>query len=217
MALDLVAGLVQALRSASLTFLEFQCRPAPGYRPARLHHFLAGVLEDFLTQIELGLSPRLTVLDEAAAETALKNALAMVADEETAAELQDFQSLFDKSLDWHFEGRRLIEAARANGIDADELRSSASRSIEALEQCLGAADADGAAIDRVLLEAIDGALAAIDLGLDETAGTAEYVKLLRESRQNLMTRWRTHYCRGTAVLHDCRQQQSANRIQPETH
>lgn len=61
MALELVADLAQALDSAALPFLEFQCRTAPGYRPARLHHFLAGVLEDFLTRIELNLSPRLLV------------------------------------------------------------------------------------------------------------------------------------------------------------
>ncbi len=132
---------------------------------------------------ELGLSPRLTVLDEAAAETALKHALAVVVDDDTAAELQDFQSLFDRSLDWHFEVRRLIEAARANGIDSVALRGSAVRSVQTLQECLGAADADGDAIDCALLAAIDGAVSAIDLVLDTTKGTAEYVAWLRECRQ----------------------------------
>ena len=134
---------------------------------------------------ELGLSPRLAVLDETAAETALKHALALVADDETAAELQDFRSLFDASLDWHFEVRRLIEAARANGIDAEGLRASSARSVATLEECLGPADADGAALDRALLAALDCALAAIDPARDVTKGTARYVQLLSNSRHSL--------------------------------
>jgi ATP-dependent exoDNAse (exonuclease V) beta subunit len=134
---------------------------------------------------ELGLSPRLAVLDEAAAEAALKHALAAVADDETAAELQDFRSLFDANLDWHFEVRRLIEAARANGIDSAELRASAERSVETLEGCLGPAGADGGAIDQALSAALAGALAAIDPSSDRTKGTAKYVALLDDCRQAL--------------------------------
>jgi ATP-dependent exoDNAse (exonuclease V) beta subunit len=131
---------------------------------------------------ELGLSPRLGVLDEAAAEVELKRALAAVVSDETAGVLQTFQGLFDKSLDWHYEVGRLIEAARANGITPEGLRACAERSSATLDECLGPIAADGETLDGALLSALEGALAAIDTSVDTTKGTGTYVDLLRECR-----------------------------------
>jgi ATP-dependent helicase/nuclease subunit A len=133
---------------------------------------------------ELGLSPRLGILDEAAAEIEQKHALAAVVSKAVADELQGFQRKFDSSLDWHFEVRRLVEAARANGLGAEALRVCADRSVATMDECLGPCAADGGAMDRALLSAIDAALGAIDTDLDVTIGTGEYVELLRVSRDN---------------------------------
>jgi ATP-dependent helicase/nuclease subunit A len=134
---------------------------------------------------ELGLSPRLRVLDEGAAEIEQKHALAAVVPPDLAGELYRFTWIFDQALDWHFEVRKLIEGARANGLGVAELRASADRSVETMSACLGPAAADGDAIDRALLAAIDTALASIDTAHDETKGTATYVDCLRKARRDL--------------------------------
>ncbi len=138
---------------------------------------------------ELGLSLRLRVLDEGAAEIEQKHALAAVVPPDRASELHRFSRLFDQALDWHHEVRKLIEAARANGLDEAELRACADRSVATMSACLGRVASDGDAIDRELLAAIDGALAGIDTAYDTTKGTADYVECLRQSRRNLERRW----------------------------
>jgi ATP-dependent exoDNAse (exonuclease V) beta subunit len=134
---------------------------------------------------ELGLSPRLSILDEDAAEIEQKHALAAVVSKAVADELQGFQQLFDSSFDWHFEVRRLVEAARANGLGAEALLVCAERSVATMDECLGPCAADGVAMDRALLSAIDLALGTIDTDLDATVGTSDYVEFLRTCRKNL--------------------------------
>ena len=134
---------------------------------------------------ELGLSPRLRVLDEGSAEIEQKRALAAVVAPELADELQGFRARFDQSLDWHHEVRRIIEAARANGLGAEALAGCAARSIDAMDDCLGAVEADGDAIDRDLVAAIDGARGAIDPATDTTKKTGTYLDLLRDARRHL--------------------------------
>ena len=51
--------------------------------------------------------------------------------------------------------------------------------------CLGPAAADEGSLDRALLAAIDGALAAIDTEFDDTGGTADYVELLTRCRRDV--------------------------------
>jgi ATP-dependent exoDNAse (exonuclease V) beta subunit len=134
---------------------------------------------------ELGLSPELRVLDEAGAELALKRSLATVVTDEVSDRLQAFKAKFDYSFDWHYEVRRLIEAARANGLDADRFAASAERSVASLDACLGPVLSVETDLDGDLRAAIDAALAAIRGGGDTTKGTQEYCSLLAETRDNL--------------------------------
>jgi ATP-dependent exoDNAse (exonuclease V) beta subunit len=135
---------------------------------------------------ELGLSPELRVLDEAGAELALKRALASVVTDEVSNELQAFRGKFDFSFDWHYEVRRLIEAARANGLDAEgSLAASADRSVASLDQCLGPVTGTAEALDAALRSEIDTALEIIQRSGDATKGTQSYCDFLAECRRNL--------------------------------
>jgi ATP-dependent exoDNAse (exonuclease V) beta subunit len=135
---------------------------------------------------ELGLSPSLRVLDEVAAGIELEHALARVVRPATADALQDFRQRFDPQLDWTLEVRRLIEAARANGLDAAALGRCAGHSVAALDACLGACEDAGEPIDRALLAAIDQALAAIDPVVDSKQNTSRYIGFLRRCRDQLI-------------------------------
>lgn len=68
---------------------------------------------------------------------------------------------------------------------ADELSLCAQRSSRALDDCLGPCEPDGAAIDGALKSAMDEALAAIDLDVDSTKGTRDYVRWLKQRRRAL--------------------------------
>jgi ATP-dependent exoDNAse (exonuclease V) beta subunit len=134
---------------------------------------------------ELGLSPELRVLDATGAELALRRALASIVTDDVSAELQDFRGKFDANFDWHYEVQRLIEAARANGIDAQQLGGSAERSIASLDACLGPVTGAAAILDGNLRLAIDRALAAIDPVIDTTKGTRDYCEGLTNARRDL--------------------------------
>jgi ATP-dependent exoDNAse (exonuclease V) beta subunit len=127
---------------------------------------------------ELGLSPELRILDETGADLALKRALASVVTDETSEKLQGFRYRFDASFDWHYEIQRLIEAARANGLNADQLMESSRRSVASLDACLGVTEETTASLDAGLRSAIESAVKAIDAGADATVGTQKYRDLL---------------------------------------
>ena len=134
---------------------------------------------------ELGLSPELRVLDEAGSELALKRSLASVVTDDISDRLQSFRGKFDFSFDWHYEVRRLIEAARANGLTQEQFADSADRSVASLDACLGLAVDEDEDLDGDLSAAIDGALAAIRAGEDSTRGTEKYSDFLRKCRAGL--------------------------------
>ena len=134
---------------------------------------------------ELGLSPELRVLDETGAGLALKRSLATVVTDEVSDRLQAFKGKFDANFDWHYEVRRLIEAARANGLDADRFAASAERSVASLDACLGRVVGIETDLDGDLRTAIDAALGAIRAGGDATKGTHDYCRLLVTARADL--------------------------------
>jgi len=135
---------------------------------------------------ELGLSPELRVLDEAGAKLALKRALASIVTDDISDRLQAFSGKFDRAFDWHFEVQRLIEAARANGLDAERMGTSADRSVASLEACLGPIAGTAAALDAELRSAIDRAHTAIVAGVDTTQGTKDYCDLLINCQRDLV-------------------------------
>ncbi len=126
---------------------------------------------------ELGLSPRMRVLDDAAAEIELRRALARVVSDQRAGELDKIGAQFENERDWRGEVREIVEAARANWITADQLLMCAQRSCADLERILGPATSDD--LDGQLTAVIGGSIATITTNGDETKGTARYVEMLR--------------------------------------
>jgi ATP-dependent helicase/nuclease subunit A len=142
-----------------------------------------GLVSDF--SFELGLSPRLRVLDEVTAELELKRALDSVVSSELNSELFSYRYRFDQDFDWQLEVRRLIEAARANGLASPaDFAESAERSVASLDECLGPVDA-ATDHDLVLQAAIDAALRQLPEGPEVTDVTARYRELLVKSGRAL--------------------------------
>jgi ATP-dependent helicase/nuclease subunit A len=132
---------------------------------------------------ELGLSPAMRVLDDAAAEVEVRRALARVVSDELAEELDELGAHFEIERDWRREVREIIEAARANGIAADRFAMCAERSCTDLDRSLGPTTADD--LDGLLTAVIADAIATITTNGDETKGTAVYIEKLRTCIRDL--------------------------------
>lgn len=133
---------------------------------------------------ELGMSPALRVLDEAAAELELRRALARVVSAELADELEAFKGKFDYQLDWRSEVQRIIEAARANEIAPERLVDCAERSIGELDRCLGPTTRTDD-LDALLARALVVASDAISACGDDTDGTTAYLAFLQDCGRDL--------------------------------
>lgn len=133
---------------------------------------------------ELGLSPELRVLDEATSELEFRRALARVVTSDLADELQALTSRFERDLDWRHEVRRIVEAARANGLPPEQLATCTENSIRDLDACMGAVHT-ATDLDAELSLVLRTTIAAIDGNGDETKGTAEYVELLQSCARDL--------------------------------
>lgn len=132
---------------------------------------------------ELGMSPRVRVLDETASDIELRRALARVVSEDRARELDRFRDRFERDRDWRIDVATIIDAARANGLGAQQLEASAERSCRDLDMSLGPATGDD--LDRLMEAAIGEALAGIVATDDATKGTAGYARMLRTAQRDL--------------------------------
>ena len=146
-------------------------------RIGTINSICGSLVTDFA--FELGLSPELRVLDEAAAELEFRRALARVVSPSTADALGTLQSRFDKDFDWRTAVRRIVEAARANGLDGAHLVACAARSNADLDACMGPVEIK-ADLDADLKVAIAEAIENIQGGDDTTKGTADYIAFLQE-------------------------------------
>ncbi|HEX3766271.1 MAG TPA: UvrD-helicase domain-containing protein [Kofleriaceae bacterium] len=135
---------------------------------------------------ELGISPQVRVLDDAASDLELRRALARVVSEGRATELDGFRDRFERARDWRIDVATIIDAARANDLGAETLAASAERSCRELDVCLDASTADD--LDRLMAAAISEALAGIAASDDATKGTAAYVQTLRTAQRDLASR-----------------------------
>jgi ATP-dependent helicase/nuclease subunit A len=173
-------------RARSELLRKGQARAAEALMTARMgtvNGVCGGIVSDFA--FELGLSPELRVLDEEASDLELVRALAAVVDSASSSELDQFKDKFDKDFDWHHEVKRIIETARANGIEAEELTACAQRSRETMDACLGPVGSTEGDLDDALLVAIETALAGIVGSVDDSIGTGKYVDLLQDCRRHL--------------------------------
>ncbi len=143
-----------------------------------------GLVTEFA--FELGISPQVHVLDEAASDLELRRALARVVSEDRADELDGFRDRFEHDRDWRIDVATIIDAARTNGLGAETLAACAERSCRELDACLDATTGDD--LDRLMDAAIGDALAGIAATDDATKGTAAYVQMLRAAQRDLASR-----------------------------
>ncbi len=143
------------------------------------------IVSDFA--LELGLSPELRVLDENDAAIALAHCLSI---QEHAAASRELDTLSrtllalkdDKSiLHWQNGVRQIVQLARLNGLDAQGIEDSRDRSLASLFALLGPAQANGAALDSSLHDALLAFDQAVDPAVHTLKKTADAMKLVREA------------------------------------
>jgi ATP-dependent exoDNAse (exonuclease V) beta subunit len=150
--------------------------------------------------LDLGRSPRADVIpDELAARR-----FAIAADAAIARHAPELNALADamgasepapartaRHSDWRITVRRLIEIARANGIDADGLAQSADRSVSTFLALLPASTASADDLDRALFDAVRAACAVAPAEPSATAspGLAALKAALRSHRDNRPLTW----------------------------
>lgn len=137
---------------------------------------------------ELGMSPRLRVIDEVAAELEFRRAVSRVVNNELADALEHYKWVFSSELDWRIEVRRVVEAARANNISAAGVAACATRSIAELDACLGPVTTED--LDAQFVAAMNLAIEQLVAAKDTRKNTADYVELLRDAvRRQKRLRW----------------------------
>jgi ATP-dependent exoDNAse (exonuclease V) beta subunit len=120
----------------------------------------------------LGLSPKLSVLDEVMAKKALSRARFGVIDEESDRDIGRLQTVF---YDWNVESliSRVVELARANGLGPAELAASRDRSLAELDALLDEPVEDAAELEESLHAALAAFLAHCGRGEDPTKKTQD--------------------------------------------
>ena len=131
--------------------------------------------------LELGLSPRLEVLDESAAESSLAASLSSVVTPEIHRELEGLRRRMG-SVEWIKEVKSIVQLARCNGVEPDALRSAAAKSTETFSPLLGDAVAKDEDLDGELLEALEEFIDEVEAGDDCTKKTAAVLATARACR-----------------------------------
>lgn len=134
--------------------------------------------------LDLGLAPDLEVLDERAASTELRRALATTVRLDEQEELAALRSRMTE-FDWPAAVESMIALARSNEIGAAALGMSARRSCEEMQALLGTAAAAAAPLDAALEAALDRFVHAIDARADKTKKTAEAIAQARRALATL--------------------------------
>ena len=136
---------------------------------------------------ELGVSPRVRVLDEAGARAALARSLS---DAMTADDAREIAELGSRLVE--FEGdnaleaiRRVVEFARTNGIVPELMSDCARRSAESFRDLLGPSRSSAKELDDALATSIDVFLAAVGENGDVTKDTQAAVKRAELARAQL--------------------------------
>jgi ATP-dependent helicase/nuclease subunit A len=130
--------------------------------------------------LELGLPPRLRVIEERLAAEQLSRAMAAAVSPEISQELTALTRRME-ALDWQSDVRRLIESCRSNDIALDSLDRCAERSTRAALGLFGAAEADGATLDAALVSGLERFLAGYEAGDDTTKRSAAAADVARSA------------------------------------
>lgn len=134
---------------------------------------------------ELGLSPDLGVLDEDAADRALRTVMssAMTMEEERLAGKLDYML---GEWDWQAAVRDVVSLARSNRIAPESLASCAQRSRDGWFELLDEPAEDAQTLDTTLLDVIEGFLREHSSTGDSTQKTSNALLVLRQA-QRLLT------------------------------
>lgn len=134
----------------------------------------------------LGISPELRVLDEEEADRALRRALFGVIDKETD---QTLARLTESFRDWNVEDliSRVVELARANGLDSAGLADSRDSSIAEMNTLLGPplCQKSAAKLEIDIETAVNSFLAHVALGEDHTDKTRKCADKVRQFQTTL--------------------------------
>ncbi len=122
---------------------------------------------------QLGLPVNLRILDENQAELVLKRTLSRVVTLEEAEELAELKSRW-RDLDWEADVGRIVDLARSNGIEADELKKCAAQSVKDYQDLLGGSPVDAGKLTSRVVKSIE-ALAAEADRLDKPPGVTKKV------------------------------------------
>ena len=116
---------------------------------------------------ELGLSPRVAVLEEGAADSEMEAAIGAVVGHEQQLDLQERCARFGgpEAVNWRGAVSRICKAARANGIDASALTAMGTRSAEGAVALF--APPDDSDLDGALAAALGDAVDELRAGMDE--------------------------------------------------
>lgn len=130
---------------------------------------------------EAGLSPQLRVLDENEAKRAFEVALADVLSARDVERLYRLAAAFGADGGaWRDDVRRIVQAARANGMSASDLSASGRRSVSTMLVLLPpAVPGDGSNLDRNLKKAIDQAVKDVAAADDGTGKTRKCIDALK--------------------------------------
>lgn len=166
------------------------------FRAARIGtvNAVAGMLvSDFA--FEAGISPELTVLDEARAQEAFRRSLGEVVTEDDLADIGRLASRFD-DFPWQEVVRQIADAARTNHIGMDALDSAQEVSIHGFFELLDSprpADEIDTRLDVALAGAIDSIRSLVENGADKTKRSAEtldaYQRALHRMRASHTLPW----------------------------
>lgn len=133
---------------------------------------------------ELGISPQVKVLDEELAARSLRRALSRVVGAEERRELAGLKHRMPE-FDWQYFVERIVEAARSNGMDGEQLLGSQARSIKTARELLGEPAANASELNEHLRDALTGFVTAYDADLDSTKKTAGAVERAERSLRQL--------------------------------
>jgi ATP-dependent exoDNAse (exonuclease V) beta subunit len=134
--------------------------------------------------LELGLSPRLSVLDEDQARLSLRRVLSRVVTDGEKETLQALQvRLWD--FDWRSAVAQVIEHSRANRLTEADLERSKQRSLSSLLAHQPTPAANGDALDAALQASIDACVKKVSRNGDETKTTATGLSTVQEAQQAL--------------------------------
>ena len=126
----------------------------------------------------LGLPPEPGVLDESASNRMLLKAVTDVVAEEDIRVMADLQTRM-REFDWQKDVHRIVQLARSNLLDADDLKGSIERNKQGIRDLLETPVIDANELDGRLAEALSDFIESYDDQLDTTKKTKTAVSTAR--------------------------------------